>query len=106
MQPTHELTVQERPVISPRLRNVSRATITNAAYKIDGICYIIGGVDCLVCIVTPCHFIKDIMSGASELMLLFALKNSLMTWLSLGVVERHVPRLIFDTHSSKLLNRK
>ena len=36
MQPTHELTVQEHPAISHK-RNVSRATIKNAAYKIDGI---------------------------------------------------------------------
>ena len=37
MQPTHELTVQERPAISPRLRNVSRATIKNAVYFVGGI---------------------------------------------------------------------
>jgi len=63
-QPMLALTVQERPVISHK-HNVSRATIKNAAYKIDGICYIIGGVDCFVCIVTSCHFIKDITSGLS-----------------------------------------
>lgn len=32
MQPTPELTVQERQATSPRLRNVSRATIKNAVY--------------------------------------------------------------------------
>ena len=39
MQPTPELTVQERPVISPRLCNVSRATIKNTVYFVGGIFY-------------------------------------------------------------------
>ena len=36
MQPTHELTVQERPAISHK-RNVSRATIKKAVYFVGGI---------------------------------------------------------------------
>lgn len=36
---TRELTELERPVISPRLRNVSRVTIKNAVYFVGGIFY-------------------------------------------------------------------
>ena len=62
--------------------------------------YIIGGVGCFVCIVTSCHFIKDITSGLSAEMLLLLQKKSFIAWVSFTVVVRHVPRLILATHSS------